>query len=93
MNDLLNKVTTERDNNLKVLLDLKLSWQQMEDRKQAEIENKVRLKNEFNEKEIQHRAATILQNKIKVMYLSKLKKKKAKGGGKKKAQKGKKKKV
>lgn len=92
LNNQLEQRTLQRDNNLRILLKLKLSWQQLESNKMADIANKERLKREHELKEIQHQAATILQNKIKVMYLSKLKKKKAKAGGKKKAQKGKKKK-
>lgn len=92
LNNQLEQRTLQRDNNLRILLKLKLSWQQLKSNKMADIANKERLKREHELKEIQHQAATILQNKIKVMYLSKLKKKKAKAGGKKKAQKGKKKK-
>ena len=92
LNDQLKETNLQRDNNLRILLKLKLSWKQLENNKMADIANKERLKREHELKERQHQAATILQNKIKVMYLSKLKKKRTKAGGKKKVQKGKKKK-
>ena len=83
----------ERENNLKVLLELRLAWQQSENKKELELKKKLRLQSEREDEDRQHHAATILQNKVKVMYLSKLKKKTSKTGGKKKKpSKGKKKK-
>lgn len=91
LKDQLEVVTKRREENLKALLELKVSWQQMENSKLADLADKERLKREYEEKERQHQAATILQNKIKTMYLSKLKKKRSKAGGKKKGKKKKKK--
>ena len=92
LEDKLEQATNKRDNNLRKLLELKLSWQQLESGKLANLEKREQLKREYDEKERQHHAAIILQNKIKVMYISKLKNKRLKAAGNKKKQKGKKKK-
>ena len=86
------KATEIRDRNLKVLLELRLALQEREKKRDLERQEKECLEAERDEKERQHHAATILQNKVKVMYLSKLKKKASKGGGKKKKSSKKKKK-
>ena len=56
----------------------------MENKKLAEVASKERLRREYDEKERRHEAATILQNKIRAMFLSKLKKKRSKAAAKKK---------
>jgi hypothetical protein len=70
----LERLCQKRESNLKVLLELKLTWQEYNNRKVVEEEEKLRNKAVFVEKEKQHHAATILQNKIRVTCLSQLKK-------------------
>lgn len=89
---ILRESVEERESNLKILLDLRLSWQQYKNKKETVVQEKILMKALHDEKEKQHQAAIILQNKVRVTYLSKLKKNTRKIGKKKKNSKGKKKK-
>lgn len=72
----------QREANLKGLIELRLSWQQRENKKELATQEKARLKRLQDDSERQHEAAIILQNKIRMMYLSKVKKAASKPDGK-----------
>lgn len=88
----LRESVERRESNLKILLELRLLWQQYENKKKTIAQEKILMDTLHAEKEMQHQAAIILQNKVRVTYLSKLRKSASKLGKKKKASKGKKKK-
>ncbi len=79
----LDDLIKQREDNLKTLLELRLTWHQYENKKMAEEEEQIRLKEKEIKMDREHTAAMILQNKIRVLYVSKLNKKKTNKGKKK----------
>lgn len=72
----LDDLIRQREDNLKTVLELRLTWQQYENKKKATEEEQIHLKAKEIEMDREHNAAMILQNKIRVLYVSKLNKKK-----------------
>jgi chromosome segregation ATPase len=76
----LDDLIRHREDNLKIVLELRLTWQQYENKRKAEKEEQTRLQAKESEMDREHNAAMILQNKIRVFYVSKLNKKKTTKG-------------
>lgn len=82
----LKKLRQQREESLKYLLELKMTLNRYEDKKRTQANEETHLKAIHDQKEKEHQAAIILQNKVRVLCSSKMKKTALKGIAKKKKQ-------